>query len=122
MHIVGFAERNQNGCFYSGIFYKLFNYLFFGLSRPLLSVFFIFIVSRAEEKYMDVITVAVKANECSLFAEKHFLCQKSCSFARKTIESSFDNCWLVASSYSWSVVGSSAIYFPKNIYKKALLR
>lgn len=121
MHIVGFAERNQNGCFYSGIFYKLFNYLFFGLSRPLLSVFFLLFLAQKRSTWM-LSPLPSSANECSLFAEKHFLCQKSCSFARKTIESWFDKCWLVASSYSWSVVDSSAIYFPKNIYKKTLLR
>jgi len=46
-------------------------------------------------------------NECSLFAEKRFLCVKD---NRKLV--------LITAGYSRSVAGSSAIYFPKNITKK----
>ena len=39
------------------------------------------------------------------------------SFARMKIESSFHNCWLVASNSSRSVVGPSVILFSNNIKK-----
>ena len=73
VNFVGFAERNQKGSFYSGIFYKLFNYLLFGLSRHLLSVFHCF--SRKEKDTSSFAVCRQTLNECS--SRKHLLiCSK----------------------------------------------